>query len=175
MAKTFTIIALSLAAAALLVAQDPPPQQPPAQQPGAVRAKISGATEGLPPRFAVPDFIAAGGDQATQTAARTIGQVLWDDLNFEREFYMIARDTYKTIPQPTSIDAVDVSRWKELGTDGLVVGSVRRDGANLVVQVRLIEVTSGRSVWGREYSGKADNPRFFAHTISDEIHQNQVT
>ena len=175
MAKTFTIIALSLAAAALLVAQDPPPQQPPAQQPGAVRAKISGATEGLPPRFAVPDFIAAGGDQATQTAARTIGQVLWDDLNFEREFYMIARDTYKTIPQPTSIDAVDVSRWKELGTDGLVVGSVRRDGANLVVQVRLIKVTSGRSVWGREYSGKADNPRFFAHTISDEIHQNQVT
>ena len=27
-----------------------------------------------------------------------IGQVLWDDLNFEREFYMIPRDTYSSIP-----------------------------------------------------------------------------
>ena len=29
---------------------------------------------------------------------KTIGEVLWDDLNFEREFYMIPRDTYKSIP-----------------------------------------------------------------------------
>ena len=30
--------------------------------------------------------------------AKLMGQVLWDDLNFEREFYMIPRDTYATIP-----------------------------------------------------------------------------
>ena len=174
MAKTLTIAALSLAAAAVLVAQNPPPTQPPVQQPDTVRTKITGSGVDLPPRFAVPDFIAVGGDAATQTAARTIGQVLWDDLNFEREFYLIARDTYKTIPPPTSLDTVQLSRWKELGTDGLVVGSVRRDGTNIIVQVRLLEVNSGRSVWGREYSGKADNPRFFAHTIADEIHENQV-
>ena len=31
-------------------------------------------------------------------AARTIAQVLWDDLTFEREFALIPRDTYATIP-----------------------------------------------------------------------------
>ena len=36
--------------------------------------------------------------QKPRKLAKTIGQVLWDDLNFEREFYMIPRDTYSSIP-----------------------------------------------------------------------------
>ena len=56
---------------------------------------INGAP-GLPPKYAVPDFIALTSDAETVAAAKTIGQVLWDDLNFEREFYLIPRDTYKT-------------------------------------------------------------------------------
>ena len=51
---------------------------------------------GTPPRYAVPDFVALSPDAAD--IAKTLGQVLWDDLNFEREFYMIPRDTYATIP-----------------------------------------------------------------------------
>ena len=35
--------------------------------------------------------------------AKTIGQVLWDDLNFEREFALIPRDIYATIPAATSL------------------------------------------------------------------------
>ena len=45
--------------------------------------------------FAVPDFIALSTDAETAaTPRKTIGQVLWDDLNFEREFDMIPRDIY---------------------------------------------------------------------------------
>jgi TolB protein len=39
--------------------------------------------------------------------------------------------------------------------------------------VRLFNVRSRQSVFDREYSGPATNPRFFAHTVSDEIHQQQ--
>ena len=42
----------------------------------------------------MPDFLALSGDAETKAAAKTIAQVLWDDLDFEREFYMIPRDTY---------------------------------------------------------------------------------
>ena len=172
MMKTFFALAVTMSAAIVLVAQDPPPA--PTQQPSSVTTRISGATQGLPPKFAVPDFIAPAGDAEAATVARTISQVLWDDLQFEREFYLIPRDTYRSIPQPASLDQVQLDRWKELGTDGLIVGAVRRNGNNIVVQVRLIEVVSGRSVFGREYSGSANNPRFFAHTVADEIHQDQV-
>jgi TolB protein len=174
MKKTLIATTLTLAAAAALVAQNPPPAQPPQQQqPTEVQIRITGSP-GLPPKYAVPDFIPLTNDPETVAAAKTMGQVLWDDLAFEREFYLIPRDTYRTIAQPASLDAVALDRWKELGAEGLIVGSVRRNGNNFIVQVRLIEVTSGRSAFGKEYSGGTKNPRLFPHTISDEIHQQQV-
>ena len=63
-------------------------------------------TPGLPPRIAVPEFIPLTNDAETVAAAKTIGEVLWDDLNFEREFYMVGRDTYRTIPAPTSLEQI---------------------------------------------------------------------
>jgi TolB protein len=171
MTKTILAALLTTSAAGVLLAQNPP-AQPPQQQTDVVTTKITGGP-GLPPRLAVPDFIAVGGDADAVAAAKVLGQVLWDDLNFEREFYLISRDTYRTIPQPTSPNDVPLDRWKELGADGLVIGSVRREGKNLVVQVRLVEVASGRSAFGKEYSGTSGNPRFFAHTIADEIHKEQ--
>ena len=55
------------------------------QQPSEVVTAIT-AEGGAPPRLAVPDFIALSPDAETAAIAKTIGQVLWDDLNFEREF-----------------------------------------------------------------------------------------
>src|SRR6476659_5136749 len=85
-----------VAACAVVVVAAHVPQTPPApQQPSEIQLVISGEP-GTPPRYAVPDFVALSPDVAD--AAKTLGQVLWDDLNFEREFYMIPRDTYTTIP-----------------------------------------------------------------------------
>ncbi|MEO6212679.1 MAG: hypothetical protein ABIP65_03530 [Vicinamibacterales bacterium] len=176
MTRLTTLFATTCAVAAcgVLYAQNPPaqsPQQPPVTD---VRTVITGSP-GLPPKYAVPDFIAAGGDADSGAAAKLLGQVLWDDLNFEREFYLISRDTYRTIPQPASLDQVALDRWKEIGTDGLVIGSIRKTAAGFTVQVKLLEVASGRTVLNKEYTGSATtSPRFFAHTIADEIHQQQV-
>ena len=160
-----SLIAISIALGASLVAfAQNPPAAPTQDQP--IRLTLTGAP-GLPPKVAVPDFI---GDAAT---GKTIGQVLWDDLDFEAEFYLLARDTYRTVPQPTTLDEVPLQRWKELGADGVVVGSVQQSGTNMVVRVRLVQVETGQSLFAKEYSGSANNPRFFAHTIADEIHQQQ--
>jgi TolB protein len=157
--------AVTFVAGATLVglAQDPPPAQ---QQPNQVQIQLVGAP-GLPPKVAIPDFI---GDAAI---GRQISEVLWNDLDFEAEFYLLSRDTYRSVPQPPSLEQVPLQRWKELGADGVVVGSVRREGNNLVVDARLLEVNTGCTLFGRSYSGAATNPRFFAHTIADEIHDQQ--
>ena len=159
----------------VLMAQGQPtgsaPQEPPRQSDQIV-VKIQGAP-GLPPKYAVPDFIALTNDAETVAAAKTIGQVLWDDLNFEREFYLVPRDTYRTIPPATSIDQVPLDQWKQLGADGLIIGTVRKTGTGVAVQVRLIDVATGRTALGKEYSGSLKNPRLYAHTASDEIHQQQ--
>ncbi len=128
---------------------------------------------GAPPKYAVPDFLALSGDAETQAAAKTIAQVLWDDLDFEREFYMIPRDTYGAIPAARSVTDVPFDRWRELGADGLVIGTVQKEGSGLKIQVRLFNVASQQAVFSREYTGSAGNPRAYAHTMADEIHQQQ--
>ena len=90
-------IFLTLSLAALVTsihAQQPPPTQPPAappQQPSDVATTITG-DNGAPPRLAVPDFIAVSNDAESVAIAKTLGQVLFEDLMFEREFLLIPRD-----------------------------------------------------------------------------------
>ena len=163
--------AVFVAASIVVAAQQPPPT--PAQQPSSVSLVIEGHDPGTPPRMAVPDLLALSNDRETQEAARTIAQVLWDDLNFEREYYMIPRDTYKSIPPAGSIDTVPYDRWRELGADALVIGSVQRAANGIRVELRLYSVSARQSAFGREYTGSAANPRLYAHTMADEIHKTQ--
>jgi len=86
---------------------------------------------------------------------------------------MIPRDTYKSIPPAVSIGEVPFDRWRELGADGLVVGSIIKTGSTVRVDMRLYNVRGRAQIYAREYSGSAANPRLYAHTIADEIHQSQ--
>jgi len=171
---TFLIICVAVACCAVSAATQAPAgsgQQQSAQQSD---IQLSMTSEpGAPPKYAVPDFIALSPDPEIAEAARTIGSVLWDDLAFEREFYMIPRDTYASIPAARSLADVPFDRWRELGADAVVIGTIQKTASGLRVEVRLFNVRSRASVFDREYSGPANNPRFFAHTISDEIHQQQ--
>ena len=118
---------------------------------------VIGGDGGAPPRYAVPDFIAASPDAAE--AARTISQVLWDDLGFEREFYLIPRDTYSTVPAARSPEQVPFAAWRELGADAVFFGTVQRTGDTVRVQVRLFNVRTRQPVFAKEYTGTAANPR----------------
>ena len=128
---------------------------------------------GSPPRIAVPDFLALSADRETQEMARTIGQVLWSDLEYEREFNMIPRDTYKSIPPASSIADPPFDRWRELGADGVIIGTVTKTGNSVRVEMRLYAVGSRQQIFAKEYTGSAANPRLYAHTIADEIHETQ--
>lgn len=167
-----SLLVVTAVAGAFAVPQKPVPQPatPPPQRQTEVELVIK-ADGGTPPRLAVPDLVALTPDAAE--AARTIGQVLWDDLNFEREFYLIARDTYATVPAAQAIEQIPFPSWKELGADALVFGTVQRTGDMLRVQVRLLDVATGRTALAKEYSGSATNPRLYAHTASDDIHLQQ--
>ena len=148
-----------------------PAQPPPVQQPSEIATTIIGEGGGAAPRLAVPEFIALSTDAESVATARTISQVLWDDLNFEREFAFIPRDVYSSIPKATSFTDVPFDRWRELNADGLIVGTVQKMPAGFRVEMKLFNVRTRQAVYPRQYDGS--NPRLFAHTISDEIHKSQ--
>jgi TolB protein len=166
------------AAAALLVvsmqAQQPAAPAPATpQQPTELSTTISSDQAGMPPRFAVPDFIALSRDAETVDAAQTIARVLWDDLNFEREFALIPKDVVATIPAATSLSDVPFDRWREVNADAVVIGTVQKTDLGVRVEVRLFNVRTRQAAFSREYTGSVANKRLYAHTISDEIHQQQ--
>ena len=116
----------TVSAALALAAQNPPATQPPQQQqPDSIADQISG-DPGRPPRLAVPEFIPLGKEPDVIAAAKTIADVLWDDFAYEKEFYLLPRDILRTVPRPASVEQVSMDRWKELGADGVVIGTVRK-------------------------------------------------
>jgi TolB protein len=167
------VLALGVVGVAAVPGQQPPTATPPATQQGREGSSTITSGGGGKPKLAVPDFLAATPDAESKAIAATIGQVLWADIDFEREYYMVPRDTYASIPVPASIDAVSFDRWRELGADGVVIGAVRKTGTGVTVQVKLYNVAGQSAAFSKEYSGTAANPRTFAHTISDEIHKQQ--
>jgi TolB protein len=165
----FGVIAAAVVMAAPRQQPAPPATPQQGQQPSEVALVITGEP-GTPPRYAVPDLVALSPESAE--VAKVIGQVLWDDLNFEREFYMIPRDTYATIPAAKRPDDVPFASWREIGADAVVFGTVQQSGGKTTVQIRLMNVRSRQTVFAKEYFN-ATNPRAYAHAIADEIHQQQ--
>src|SRR6266508_2854336 len=114
-----TLASLVLTAApvptALVPDEQQPPAAPPTQQPGEIVVAIKGG-QGAP-KLAVPDFIPLSTDPETREAAQLLGEVLWSDFAFEREFTMIPRNEHKNVPPATSLDAIPFDRWKELGAE----------------------------------------------------------
>ena len=170
MTKSIIPGALAIALLAAWPHAQQPSQPPPTQQPTELATTISGEG-GSAPRLAVPEFIALSSDAETVATAKTISQVLWDDLNFEREFSFIPRDVYSSIPKATGFADIAFDRWRELNADGLIVGTVQKVSAGFHVEMKLYNVRTRQSVYPRQYDGA--NARLFAHTMSDEIHKSQ--
>ena len=174
---TRTLLTIAVGALLIVGVSAQPPQTsspaPASQQPSEVVTSITSGEAGTPPRFAVPEFIALSTDAESLDAARTIGRVLYEDLNFEREFALIPRDTYQSIPAATSFATVPFDRWRELNADGIIVGTVQKIDAGVRVEVRLFNVRNRQSAFSREYTGSIANKRLYAHTIADEVHQQQ--
>jgi TolB protein len=135
---------------------------------------VIGGRIGAQPRFAVPDCLALSPDTETADAGRLIAQVLWQDLDFEREFRMLPRDVYGTVPRARTLTDLPFDAWRELGPDGVVSCTVERVRDDQIrVFARLFNVRSLESAFGREYTGAISNARVFAHDLSDEIHRQQ--
>jgi TolB protein len=160
---------LAIDAAGRAQAQNPPAPQAP-QQPSAIGVRITGEP-GVAPRYAVPEFVALTPNAAE--TAKMLGQVLWDDLNFEREFYMIPRDTSASIPSPRTSDQMNFDAWRELGADAVFFGTVTQKGDDVLVQIRLFNVRSRESAFAQEYTVRARSARQIAHTVADAVHDQQ--
>jgi len=129
---------------------------------------------GVRQRVALPDFLVPTGDEELREAAQAVADVLWDDLDFEREYYLIERETSASVPVRPA-DQLPFQQWVTLGADFVLAGEARRDGERLVIDLRLIGVrgaSQGRQAFGARYPGcRFDQLRTCAHSIADDFHR----
>jgi len=130
---------------------------------------------GVHPRLGVPDFVLPQGDAKMTDIAKTVADVLWDDLNFEREYYLIPRASSAGIPV-TPVASLPYAQWSELGADVVLHGNAYVSGQSLVIELRLVAVkgqTPGTQYFGKKYQcgiQSARGPRDCAHQIADDFH-----
>ncbi len=122
----------------------------------------------------VPDVLVTGDDADLVAAGKTMADVVWNDLDFEREYYMIDRKRSATIPAADP-DALPFQRWTDLGADFVLVLRIKKDGTNMDVAARMIsvrEASQGHQAFGEEYPNcTTANARACAHFIADDLHK----
>jgi TolB protein len=119
-------------------------------------------------RLAVPDCIPRAGDEASREACRTITQVLRNDLKFEGVFQFVPESLFGALP-PLNPENPNFEDWRSVGANVLVVTRAQVTGGELAVEVRAFFVDGKQVMLSKRYSGRADNPRSFAHQASDDI------
>ena len=140
------------------------PQEPP---PPSGTAQIVIDTQGQQ-RFAVPECIPRRGDEASREACRTLTQVLRRDLAFENFFRFVPDNLLGAIPR-LDPEAPNYTDWQGIGANVLVVTRAQVTGGELTVEATVHAIDSRQTILSKRYSGRADNPRIFAHQLSDEI------
>ncbi len=157
----FVAVASVVAMARAAVRQEPVTPPPP---PGASTIVIGGVAA----RFAIPDCVPRKGDEASAAACKAVAEVLRADLRFENLFQFVPDSLFQAIPAMNP-DAPKFEDWKGIGASILVVTRAEVTGGELTVEAKAFFVDSGQTMLAKRYSGRADNPRVFAHQASDDI------
>jgi TolB protein len=125
------------------------------------------------PKLGIPSLIVQGADQDLTAAAKVLTDVLWADLEFEREYYMIPLKASASIPS-TPVESLPYAQWREVGADFVLAGVARRRGNDFQVEFRMLATradSEGRQTFGKAYTCRFQNPRACAHYIADDIHK----
>jgi TolB protein len=119
-------------------------------------------------RFAVPDCVSRPGDEAGRQACQQLTQVLRADLKFDGFFSFIPETLMGALPK-LDPENPNYDDWRSVGANFLAATRAQVAGGELVVELRVYAVDSRQVALSKRYSGRADNPRTFAHQASDEI------
>jgi TolB protein len=170
----------AIAAIALLVtslsgaqtpAGTPAPSPAPAASPGGipevVRELRPGQVAQLP--LAIPTFKVRGAlSPAARQAANDLERTVRTDL--ERTGYFVIQGPEQlAAARLTGDQAHDFAEYLALGNKVLLVGELYEQSGRLVLEGRVYDLPSGRSILGKRYVGGFDLARRMGHTLADEV------
>ncbi len=118
--------------------------------------------------IALPDFVITGGDVSL---ARKIPEAIGGDLAMTSLFDVIPRPAYleRIVTEHFSGRPLSFPDWKMIGTEAVVIGKVEVRGDQMMVEMRLYDVSLGNMMVGKKYTGPASQFRKMAHKFANEV------
>jgi TolB protein len=101
-----------------------------------------------------------GGSFENGMAARKLTGVIRSDLEFQGFF---------SVSDQTDYSRLLASDWKKTGVEYVIRGKVSRDGENLLVELRLLDSSTGKMRTGRRYRASPSDMRIVAHRFCDLV------
>jgi TolB protein len=141
--------------------QTPPPQPPSGGQVPII--DIVGGNQ----RVAVPNCVPRAGDEVARTACQTITEVLRNDLRFENVRF-VPESLMSAIPAQDP-DAPNFVDWEGIQTTVLITTKAQVTGGEMAVDAKVYFVPGKQNILSKRFNGRPDNPRLFAHQVSDEF------
>jgi TolB protein len=107
----------------------------------------------------------------TERISAGVADAIVYDLDLSGWFNVLDRASYIESPQKSgdTLGSFDFKDWSTIGAVGLVKGNFSLRGDDLTVELRLFDVTQGKEIIGKRYTGRANDFRRIAHKFSDEI------
>ena len=122
--------------------------------------------------MAIPDFEPSSDIPVKEAIpTETITDILKNDLRIYGLFNLIENPQF--LKEANDIDRKEgkivFKEWSLLGANALVKGSYTLENNNLSIEARLFDVSRGRQITGKRYTGLKDTVRTMIHKFSDEI------
>ena len=118
--------------------------------------------------IAVHGFVPS--DPSGSSADNTLSSVISNDLSSTGLFNLISKSAFLERLAPGQVEPTFAS-WSQIGSQALVTGSVRSNGAGYQIEFRLWDVLSGQQIAGMAYTTTEKGLRRVAHQIADQIYE----
>ena len=129
--------------------------------------EISGANFRPMPLAVAPPLVQ---DASLKEAAAELDSALLFDLSAAGIFQVLDRKSFLADAQEgLSVASIQFARWLDVGAEGLLKTSLRQEGGNLEVELRLFTVASGKEDFKHTLKAPAGAARRLAHQMADTL------
>jgi TolB protein len=128
--------------------------------------------------LALPDFNYLGAEKSSSNLqkVRELFNVVRNDLDSTGQFTFIKPEAFledtTTLglrPSPGEPQGFDIKKWQSIGTEFLVRGGAQVAGGDIVLEIYVYQVSDGKVMLGKRFSGPTAGLRKVAHTFSNEF------
>jgi TolB protein len=102
--------------------------------------------------------------------ARSFQEVLDNDLVAAAPISIVDRRLYSLVEEDARPELVN-QRWRSIGAQFLLSGTIVRAGGQLVVEARLVDLVSGEFAFAKRYRSGISSATVVAHTLANDIVQ----